>query len=165
MNIGIKLSVACILRVAMYCMLGASWSVSAQVSGYAESRPQAADVVSELSRRSHIPEAELNELLRDCNQHQLSMNICAARDFTAADLEFQNVLANKLATLPNQCHSTLKKNQKKWAATRDRKCTKEADAEAEGGSMRPMIYSVCRTEATSARVALLMKVSACKRIQ
>jgi len=124
----------------------------------------ATDIVSELSRRSHISQPELNELLSNCNRHQLSMNICAFRDFVAVDLEMQDVLADKLATLPNHCHSTLQEHQAAWEARRDKTCNKDADAEAEGGSMRPMVFSDCRTVATKARIALLKKVSSCKGI-
>ena len=123
-----------------------------------------ADVIAELSRRSHISQPELNELLSDCTRHQLSMNICAFRDFIAADLEMQTVLSSKLSMLPKRCHSTIEKRQARWEEARDLRCNKEADAEAEGGSMRPMIYSGCRTEATMARVALITKVPSCAKV-
>ena len=123
---------------------------------------QAADTVSELSRRSHISQPELNELLSNCNRHQLSMNICAFRDFVAVDLEMQDVLADKLVTLPSHCHATLQEHQAAWAMRRDKTCNKDADAEAEGGSIRPMVFSDCRTVATKARIALLKQVSSCK---
>lgn len=141
-----------------------SFAVFLLILGAISPTAQATDIVSELSRRSHIPQPELNELLSNCNRHQLSMNICAFRDFVAVDLEMQDVLADKLATLPSHCHATLQEHQAAWEARRDKTCNKDADTEAEGGSMRPMVYSDCRAVATKARISLLKKVSSCKGI-
>lgn len=114
-------------------------------------------VLAELSKRSGIPPDELKDMLSDCNGNQLQMNFCAFRSFVEADLDMQQVLAS--------CGATLPARQKEWEASRDRQCNKEADDEAEGGSMRPMIFSACQATATEARTSLLRGVKSCSTIR
>lgn len=45
--------------------------------------------------------------------------------------------------------------QKAWMAFRNAQCVREADREARGGTMYPLVYHGCRTEKTKARTALL----------
>lgn len=122
------------------------------------------EVVSELSRRSNIPETELRGLLKDCAQHQLSMNICAFRDFVKADLDMKKALISKLRSLPTICHEVLRSQQATWEASRDRQCNQETDAEAEGGSMRPMVFNVCRVAETAARTVQLRNIKSCDHL-
>mgnify|MGYP001627241469 CR=1 FL=1 len=124
----------------------------------------ATEIVSELSRRSHIAPPELEKLLSDCSQNQLSMNICIFRDFIAIEYEMQNTFAKALARLQNQCHLTLKENQTRWERARDQQCNKQADAEAEGGTMRPMLYNACRIAATKERITIVDVASTCDRL-
>ena len=105
-------------------------------------------VVDELSERSQIPVSELISLLSDCDKTQLSMNICAYRDFIAADLQ----LEEQLAALPASCAGSVHDQQSDWEQARDASCNQAADDEALGGSMRPMIFSFCRTQATAERM-------------
>jgi uncharacterized protein YecT (DUF1311 family) len=122
-------------------------------------------VLAELSKRSGIAQDELKEILSDCNGNQLQMNFCAFRSFVEADLELQQVLARTMASLPESCRASLPARQKEWEASRDRECNKEADDEAEGGSMRPMIFSACQATATEARTALLRGTKSCGAIR
>lgn len=119
------------------------------------------EVVNELSRRSAISVPELNEILSDCERYQLNMNICAFRDFVQVDLELNKVISKKLQSLPADCKVKLKNSQAKWENRMDRNCSKEADEEAGEGSMRPMIYSGCKTTATESRIEYLKKIERC----
>lgn len=126
---------------------------------------KAGAVIEELSRRSHIPAAELTEILQDCERYQRNMNICAFYSFVEVDLELQKLVEERLPKLPASCHAKFRKKQAEWEKRRDRKCSREADDEAEGGSMRPMIYSGCRTEATTSRIEYLQAVERCADVR
>jgi uncharacterized protein YecT (DUF1311 family) len=123
------------------------------------------DVVKELSRRSAIPVSELNELLGDCSRDQLSMNLCAFRDFVLADMDIQQAANDALASLPSGCHARLVERQAAWARKRDRDCKLAADDEAGEGSMRPMIYSACRTTATRSRTKVVAAIRSCEGVR
>jgi len=115
--------------------------------------------MEELSSRSRIPPTELQQLLNDCDRTQLSMNICAFRDFVASDLDLDAALKAKRESLP-QCRVQIDGAQAAWEAERDKACNEETEAE-EGGSMRPMLISACKTEATQARIAFVKEMESC----
>lgn len=108
-------------------------------------------VVEELSARSRIPIAELEQLLSNCDATQLSMNICAFRDFVETDMKLKETLSG----LRGRCAERARSEQSSWKQETDAACNKLADDEAEGGSMRPMVFSSCRAEATAERIKAL----------
>lgn len=108
---------------------------------------------------------ELNEILSDCERYQLNMNVCAFRDFVQVDLELHKVISKKLQSLPTDCKVKLKNSQAKWEKRRDGNCSKEADDEAGEGTMRPMVYSACRTTATKSRIEYLQKIGKCADVK
>ncbi|MBX3711923.1 MAG: DUF1311 domain-containing protein [Lysobacter sp.] len=116
--------------------------------------------MEELSSRSRIPVSELRLLLSDCGRTQLSMNICAFRDFVESDLELDGALEVKRRALPKACGIELGRAQMVWEAERDRECQEET-LDAEGGSMRPMLISACKARANKTRIASVKKVWAC----
>ena len=123
------------------------------------------DVVPELSRRTLIPVSELNELLSDCQKTQLAMNICAARDSVAADIEMDRVLNQARLSIDKSCRVALTQVQTNWKKRVSFGCDQEADAEAEGGSMRPMVYNSCIEAATIKRTKELATIKECKNVR
>jgi uncharacterized protein len=123
------------------------------------------DVLAELSHRSNFNKDELRELLKDCSNSQLAMNMCAFRSFVAADLIMSQVLTQKMKVLPLDCNSVLQSNQTKWAESRDQQCNKEADEEAGGGSMRPMLISDCMAQATEMRIERIKSMKSCDTLR
>ena len=121
-------------------------------------------VVSELSTRSNISEPELRQLLSDCSQNQMSMNICMFYEFVKADLNLRTVSQERMATLSPSCAATFDRRQAKWESRRDRACNLSADREAKGGSIRPMAFSSCRAVATEARTKRLERIARCEDI-
>ena len=121
-------------------------------------------VLIELSRRSATSVEELKVMLSDCHGSQMNMNFCSFRTFVEADLAMRSVLAKKLEAL-SLCHEMLQTSQANWEKNRDSKCKKEADGEAEGGSMRPMIFSACQAGATEQRTMQLRSIKSCDSIQ
>jgi len=122
------------------------------------------EVTSELQRRSNIPVKELNELLKDCQNTQLSMNICSFRNFIKTDLEVKRIRREKLKSLPGSCRAKFLKQEDDWEQSRDKLCNKEADEEAEGGSMRPMIFTSCQAAVTEKRILKLKAITGCSSL-
>jgi uncharacterized protein YecT (DUF1311 family) len=132
----------------------------AMCSGLVACATQQSTIVEELSSRSRIPPSELHQLLNDCDRTQLSMNICALRDFVASDLDLDAALKLKQESLPQQCRAEMDRAQAAWKAERDRACIEETEAD-EGGSMRPMLISACKTTATRARMLFVKEMNSC----
>ena len=123
------------------------------------------NVVPELSRRTLIPVSELDELLSDCQKTQLAMNICAARDSVAADIKMDRMLSQALLSIDKSCRLALTQAQINWKKHVGFGCDQEANAEAEDGSMRPMVYNSCIEAATIKRTKELAKIKACKNVR
>ena len=126
--------------------------------------PSSDSVVAELSARSNISKPELHQLLSDCSQNQMSMNICMFYEFVKADLDLKTVVRERRENLGTSCAAALDRRQATWEAMRDRACNVSADREAKGGSMRPMAFSSCRAVATEARTKRLERVTRCDEI-
>lgn len=114
-------------------------------------------VVSQLAERSRIPAGELRALLADCEKTQRSMNVCAFRDHVAADLEMKAVLREASSRLDGAQGQALAEAQEAWAIETRTGCDTEADDAAEGGSMRPMVFSGCMERETRRRTAELAR--------
>jgi uncharacterized protein YecT (DUF1311 family) len=115
-------------------------------------------VLEELAKRSHTPMKELNKILRDCQATTLSMNLCALRDFIAADLELQRILH---AQAP--CETAVLAKNEQWENARDTYCEREADELRTQGSLRPAIYSHCRQQLTVRRIKVLKEWDRCEK--
>lgn len=115
------------------------------------------EVIKALSKRSQISVEEINGYLSDCDRTQLSMNICAFRDAIAAEFELDAVVAQRAETLTSpEARDNLSIEMEDWRQSIEEACHEQADAEAEGGSMRPMVYSGCITEATELRMTEIL---------
>lgn len=83
------------------------------------------------------------------NQHDL--NMCADREFKAADAVLNRVY-QQLLSKSGADKAKLKEAEIAWLKYRDANCDYEASA-FEGGSMQPMIYSFCLARMTRNRTA------------
>jgi uncharacterized protein YecT (DUF1311 family) len=83
---------------------------------------------------------------------QLDMNICADKQFQAADAELNRVYKQIMSKAEND--PKLKAAEVSWLKYRDDNCAYEASM-YEGGSMQPMVYSFCLERMTKARAAEL----------
>ena len=90
----------------------------------------------------------------DDPQSQAEMNICADKQFKAADAELNRVYAGLAAKLEAGARAKLKAAEVSWLKYRDDNCEYEA-APFDGGSMQPLIRSSCLERMTRARTAEL----------
>lgn len=101
---------------------------------------------------------------------QLDMNICAHRDYEAADVELNAVYKKAMATAEGMdaefkdlgehlvgAVDALKRAQRAWIGYRDGQCELAGFA-ARGGSMEPMLISGCLADLTRKRTAELKTV-------
>lgn len=124
--------------------------------------PTSSAVVKELSARSRIPASELRSLLADCSRTQLSMNICAFRDFVASDLELDAAISIKRKSAPPQCQTAIDRMHSAWQAGRDKICKRETEAD-KGGSMYPLLLMSCEAAATRERTTFVRHADLCAR--
>ena len=88
-------------------------------------------------------------------QTQLEMNDKAAAEFAKADKELNEVYAKVIGVLDDQAKEMLKRSQRAWVAFRDAEAAFQADAEARGGSMWPLVHEGVRGKLTRERVKAL----------
>ena len=87
-------------------------------------------------------------------QTQLEMNQKAEKDQKKADLIMTKVYKEAMAKCDENGKKLLLEAQKAWIKYKEAHCRSEASA-YEGGSMQPMIWSMCITEMTEQRTKLL----------
>ena len=80
------------------------------------------------------------------------MNICADKEFKAADAALNRAYNQLSAKLDEGERARLKEVELAWLKYRDAECEFEASF-YEGGSMQPLIYSTCLTHVTKTRTA------------
>jgi len=87
-----------------------------------------------------------------CDENQSAMNGCAFQRWQKADARL-NVLYGQLAKkTAAEDRPKLQAAQRAWIAYRDLECSFEG-AEAEGGTLQPLLISDCRNTLTRQRVA------------
>jgi uncharacterized protein YecT (DUF1311 family) len=98
----------------------------------------------------------------DCDkaETQADMNICAGRDFAAADADLnaqwkitRQVMADwdrELSVDQRGAEKALLKGQRAWIDYRDGQCESEAFA-ARGGTLEPMLLMSCKAEISKVR--------------
>ncbi|ODT47495.1 lysozyme inhibitor LprI family protein [Devosia sp. 63-57] len=107
---------------------------------------QADDVLDELSARSHVPVGELEDILADCETTQMAMNLCAFYDFVEADMNLEKIVQDNAEGMSKTETKAYLDEIAAWRSEAEGECNAAADEEAEGGSMRPMVYSYCMQE-------------------
>jgi uncharacterized protein YecT (DUF1311 family) len=108
----------------------------------------------------------------DDPQYQVQMNLCAVREFGAADAELNRQWAETSARMKaldveiGREHDkqpgyfdTLLEGQRAWLKFRDAQCLSESFM-ARGGSMQPMLDSQCKTYLTELRIEQLRVLAA-----
>ncbi len=92
----------------------------------------------------------------DCNNamNQNDMNICADKDYRAADAVLNATYRKTIAGLDAHSRDLLHAAQREWIKFRDAECTYES-AQNEGGSIYPLVYSGCLTTLTKDRTKQL----------
>lgn len=141
------------------CQHGTPRATSAPSRGIS---PTPSTIVKELSARSRIPASELRPLLADCSRTQLSMNICAFRDFVASDLELDAAISTKRESAPPQCRADIHRMHAAWQAGRNKACNRETEAD-KGGSMYPLLLMSCKAVATRERLTFVKHADLCAR--
>ena len=91
-------------------------------------------------------------------QNQQEMNQQAAQDFDAADSSLNKVYKQLTSKLDKESQTKLKMAQRAWVQFRDSEAQFDADLEARGGSMAPLIYDGTRARLTKIRITELQKV-------
>ncbi|HTQ15445.1 MAG TPA: lysozyme inhibitor LprI family protein [Rhizomicrobium sp.] len=99
----------------------------------------------------------------DCRQAQtqIEMDYCAGLDFKAADARLNAVYLQLMARYDVANQALLRAAEEKWIAWRDSECAYET-ALTMGGTIHPMIDTMCRTEKTQAHVKELERELACE---
>ena len=87
-------------------------------------------------------------------QTQAEMNICAGKEYQAADADLNQVYRKLVAMLNDEEKAQLKGAQNAWLKYRDANCEFVAD-QYKGGTIRPMIDGLCLAGVTRNRTAEL----------
>jgi uncharacterized protein YecT (DUF1311 family) len=85
---------------------------------------------------------------------QGEMNICAGKEYKAADANLNRVYQQLVAMLEPEEKGQLKVAQTAWIKYRDANCEFVAD-QYKGGSIRPTIYGLCLADVTRNRTSEL----------
>jgi uncharacterized protein YecT (DUF1311 family) len=101
----------------------------------------------------------------DCDNanDQRTMNQCADQDYKAADKELNTLyqqITQRLKDNPD-ARKLLVDAQRNWVAFRDTEC-KFSTSTVSGGSIYPMIYSICLTGQTKVRVEAFKQYLKCE---
>jgi uncharacterized protein YecT (DUF1311 family) len=88
----------------------------------------------------------------ECNYEGTNpeMNVCAVRDYEAADKKLNLEYKRVMAKLPKAKRALLRSEQQEWLKQRDPKC-KDFAKPSEGGSIWTVQYYGCRKDATEQR--------------
>ncbi|NKI70225.1 DUF1311 domain-containing protein [Collimonas pratensis] len=129
------------MKIFLFVILFATVSAANASTSYV---PPAGEVLTELSRRSNFPEADLQQSLAKCDANQMNTNLRAYSDQVTADLTLKHVIAGKQA----QRADAINEKIAKWEKKRDAACAKSAAREFGEGSMRPTAQAMCVTAET-----------------
>lgn len=101
----------------------------------------------------------------DCSQAmtQYEMNACANGKFEAAQRRLEETYHHVMAMHEDRgARAKLVSAERAWMAFRDAECTFET-ADSEGGSIYPMLYSMCLAKLTAAHTQELERYLNCHR--
>lgn len=87
-----------------------------------------------------------------CDESQSAMNGCAYQRWQKADARLNGLYSQLVKKTVAEDRPKLQAAQRAWLAYRDLECSFEG-AEAEGGTLQPMLVSDCRNTLTRQRVA------------
>lgn len=121
-------------------------------------------VMKEFVRRTGVTYMTEQELLEGCDGAQRSMTWCAEYHFIERDLELNDAYRDLKNKLEDRDLDKLVAAQRAWITFRDRDCDFAA-SDVEGGSMHPMMVSICKQEMTEDRIARLKHYAACTSVR
>jgi uncharacterized protein YecT (DUF1311 family) len=81
----------------------------------------------------------------------MQLDQCAGQDFTAADAKLNALYKTMMAKYDAANGALLKSAERAWIAYRDAECSYETNLTV-GGTINPMMDTMCRTEKTNARI-------------
>jgi uncharacterized protein YecT (DUF1311 family) len=90
----------------------------------------------------------------DCksqNLNQMQLDQCAGMDFTAADAKLNALYKAMMAKYDAANGALLKSSERAWISYRDAECDYETNLTV-GGTINPMMDTMCRTDKTNARI-------------
>jgi uncharacterized protein YecT (DUF1311 family) len=87
-------------------------------------------------------------------QTQSEMNYCAAQDFATADRKLNEVYRKAMSSRDRKGKRALQQAQRAWITYRDLAC-KSYSLLADGGSMQPMLASLCLAKLSTERTQML----------
>jgi uncharacterized protein YecT (DUF1311 family) len=122
--------------------------------------PAQEEVLKELSKRSGLPESDLQAILSDCQADQQSMYFCAYRDLVAADIELKHAVIEKEKAFPS-CKSSIDAKIAKWERARDLGCEKSANKQYGEGSLKPTAEAMCSTFETEKMTKRIQNMQRC----
>jgi uncharacterized protein YecT (DUF1311 family) len=85
------------------------------------------------------------------NLNQIDMDTCAGQDFTASDAKLNALYKTMMSKYDAPNQAKLKTAEKAWLGYRDAECDYETNGTA-GGTINPMMDTMCRTTKTDARI-------------
>jgi uncharacterized protein YecT (DUF1311 family) len=85
------------------------------------------------------------------NLNQFQLDQCAGQDFTKSDVKLNTLYRDLLKRYDADNATKLKTAERAWLAYRDAECDYETNSTA-GGTINPMMDTMCRTEKTNARI-------------
>ncbi len=135
-------------------------TIAVDVQQISSDTQEFAAVISELSQRSGLQDAELSGLLANCNANQQSMYFCAWRDQISADRAFSRTLVNKLKKMP-QCKAPIEHKIASWKQSRDQSCDNSTTKEWGEGSMKATAQAICVTAETKQMIKRLEHMKRC----
>jgi uncharacterized protein YecT (DUF1311 family) len=94
-------------------------------------------------------------------QSQMEMNTCFDVRFKAADAAREKAFLELMVRLDEKQEKALRDVEEAWASYRDKQCAFIGSA-TEGGSVQPMIVSMCLTDLTEMRTKELAAQVTCE---
>ncbi|MBN9271734.1 MAG: DUF1311 domain-containing protein [Mesorhizobium sp.] len=105
--------------------------------------------------------AEAKEACARNDDSQTMMTICADQDYQAADARLNQTYQKLVKDSDTSTLALLKTAQRAWVSFRDAECAYAA-AGSEGGSIYPMLVSMCLTDVTKERIKQLEADNSCE---
>jgi uncharacterized protein YecT (DUF1311 family) len=145
--------------ITLATTLAYSYAIANPSNVYA---PTESEIVAVLSMHSWISETEVRKLLACCGKNKLSRDFCSYHDTIAADLKFKKVILQKKLQLP-ACKSEIDAKIVLWEKIRDQGC-ENATKKYAGGSIRPMLQTMCIRIETRKMIKKLENINSCNQI-
>ncbi|MFM0041113.1 DUF1311 domain-containing protein [Paraburkholderia sediminicola] len=118
------------------------------------------DPADVISQQSGLPASEVQAMLANCDENQMSLNFCAWRDRVVAEQKLQDAIDDKTSNSPD-CKARLEKKITAWKKRRDASCKKSAEAENGGGSIVPMEIAACQAAETDRMTKVVASIRRC----